>query len=125
MLFLFLCTNRIIMKNLLIRLLLTTILIVVLANFLPGIHVDTIKAALIVAVVLALLNTFLKPILVFFTLPITVLTLGLFLLIINAGMVLLADYLIDEFRVDTFLNALVFSVVLSVSQWILNLFVKD
>ncbi len=113
------------MKNLLIRLLLTTILIVVLANFLPGIHVDTIKAALVVAVVLALLNTFLKPVLVFFTLPITMLTLGLFLLIINAGMVLLADYFIDEFRVDTFMNALVFSVVLSVSQWILNLFVKD
>lgn len=111
--------------NLLIRLLLTTVLIVVLANFLPGIHVDTIKAALIVAVVLALLNTFLKPVLVFFTLPITVVTLGLFLLVINAGMVLLADYFIDEFTVDTFVNALVFSVVLSVSQWILNLFVKD
>lgn len=111
--------------NLLVRLLLTTILIVVLANFLPGIHVDTIKAALIVAVVLALLNTFLKPVLVFFTLPITIFTLGLFLLVINAGMVLLADYFIDEFRVDTFINALVFSVVLSVSQWVLNLFVKD
>ncbi|ESU20092.1 hypothetical protein FCR2A7T_15020 [Flavobacterium cauense R2A-7] len=113
------------MKNLLVRLLLTTILIVVLANFLPGIHVDTIKTALVVSVVLALLNTFLKPVLVFFTLPITMLTLGLFLLIINAGMVLLADYFIDEFRVDTFLNAFVFSVVLSLSQWILNLFVKD
>lgn len=111
--------------NLLIRLLITTILIVVLANFLPGIHVDTIKAALIVAVVLALLNTFLKPVLVFFTLPITVVTLGLFLLVINAGMVLLADYFIDEFKVDSFLNALVFSVVLSLSQWVLNLFVKD
>lgn len=111
--------------NLLIRLLLTTILIVVLANFLPGIHVDTIKAALIVAVVLALLNTFLKPVLVFFTLPITVVTLGLFLLVINAGMVLLADYFIDEFKVNSFINALVFSVVLSLSQWVLNLFVKD
>nr|WP_294933950.1 phage holin family protein [uncultured Flavobacterium sp.] len=113
------------MKNLLIRLLLTTILILVLSKFLPGIHVETIKAALIVAVVLGLLNTFLKPVLVFFTLPITIFTLGLFLLIINSGMVLLADYLIDEFKVDTFLNALMFSVVLSVSQWILNLFVKD
>ncbi|MCG2610790.1 phage holin family protein [Flavobacterium sp. SM15] len=113
------------MKNLLIRLLITTILIVVLSHFLPGIHVDTIKAALIVAVVLGLLNTFLKPILVFFTLPITFFTLGLFLLVINAGMVLLADYLIDEFRIDSFVNAFVFSVVLSLSQWFLNLFVKD
>lgn len=113
------------MKNLLIKLLITTVLIVVLAHFLPGIHVDTIKAALIVAVVLGLLNTFLKPILVFFTLPITLFTLGLFLLVINAGMVLLTDYFIDEFHVDTFINALVFSVVLSLSQWFLNLFVKD
>ena len=115
----------IVMKNLLIRLLITTILIVVLSHFLPGIHVDTIKAALIVAVVLGLLNTFLKPILVFFTLPITFFTLGLFLLVINAGMVLLADYLIDEFRIDSFVNAFVFSIVLSLSQWFLNLFVKD
>jgi len=113
------------MKNLLVRLLITTILIVVLAHFLPGIHVDSIKTALIVAVVLGLFNTFLKPILVFFTLPITLFTLGLFLLVINAAMVLLADYVIDEFHVDTFVNALVFSVVLSLSQWFLNLFVKD
>ncbi|MPT34309.1 MAG: phage holin family protein, partial [Flavobacterium sp.] len=61
--------------NLLVRLLLTTILVVVLAKFLPGVSVDSIKTALIVAVVLALLNTFLKPILVFFTLPVTVITL--------------------------------------------------
>lgn len=113
------------MKNILIRLLITTIIIVVLANFLPGIHVDTIKAALVVAVVLSLLNTFIKPVLVFFTLPITLLTLGLFLLVINTGMVLLADYLIEAFTVDTFINAFVFSVVLSLSQWFLNLFVKD
>ncbi|KGO88836.1 phage holin family protein [Flavobacterium suncheonense] len=113
------------MKNVLIRLLITTILIVVLSHFLPGIHVATIKAALIVAVVLGLLNTFLKPVLVFFTLPITLLTLGLFLLVINTGMVLLADHLIDEFKVDGFVNAFVFSVVLSLSQWFLNLFVQD
>ena len=113
------------MKNLLIRLLITTILIVVLSNFLPGIQVGTIKTALIVAVVLGLLNTFLKPILVFFTLPITLLTLGLFLLVINTAMVLLADYLIDDFSVATFVNAFIFSVVLSLSQWILNLFVGD
>lgn len=111
--------------NLLIRLLLTTILVVVIANFLPGISVDSIKTALIVAVVLALLNTFLKPILVFFTLPVTVLTLGLFLLVINAVMILICDYLIDGFNVNSFMSALLFSIVLSVCQWILNLFVKD
>ncbi|ESU23230.1 hypothetical protein FEDK69T_13830 [Flavobacterium enshiense DK69] len=114
------------MKNLLVRLLITTILIIVLSYFLPGIDV-TFKAALITAVVLGLLNTFLKPILVFFTLPITLMTLGLFLLVINTFMVLLADYLIDDFTVkpNIFVNAFIFSVVLSLSQWFLNLFVKD
>ncbi|HSD14789.1 MAG TPA: phage holin family protein [Flavobacterium sp.] len=115
------------MKNLLIRLLITTILIVVLSHFLPGIDVKTIKAALITAVVLGLLNTFLKPILVFFTLPITLLTLGLFLLVINTCMVLLADHLIDGFDIEPniFVNAFIFSIILSLSQWFLNLFVKD
>jgi len=98
---------------------------VVLAKFLPGVSVDSIKTALIVAVVLALLNTFLKPILVFFTLPVTVITLGLFLLVINAVMILICDYLIDGFEVKSFVSALLFSVVLSVCQWLLNLFVKD
>ncbi|UOK42790.1 MULTISPECIES: phage holin family protein [Flavobacterium] len=114
------------MKNLLVRLLITTILIIVLSYFLPGIDV-TFKAALITAVVLGLLNTFLKPVLVFFTLPITLMTLGLFLLVINTFMVLLADYLIDDFTVKSniFVNAFIFSVVLSLSQWFLNLFVKD
>jgi putative membrane protein len=114
------------MKNLLIRLLITTVLIVVLSHFLPGIQV-TLKAALIAAVVLGLLNTFLKPILVFFTLPITLLTLGLFLLVINTGMILLADYLIDDFNIlpNVFVNAFIFSIVLSLSQWFLNLFVKE
>lgn len=125
-LFLFLYDNFIFEKmKLLIRLLITTILIVVLGNFLPGIHVTTIKTALVVAVVLALLNTFLKPILVLFTFPVTMLTLGLFLLVINAGILLLADYFIDEFSVDSFVNAFVFSIVLSLCQWLLGLFVKD
>ncbi|MBN9286242.1 MULTISPECIES: phage holin family protein [Flavobacterium] len=111
--------------NLLIRLLITTILVVVIANFLPGITVDSIKTALIVAVVLGLLNTFFKPILVFFTLPVTVITLGLFLLVINAVIILICDYLIDGFEVKSFISALLFSIVLSVCQWILNIFVKD
>lgn len=113
------------MKNLLLRLIITTVLILLLSKLLPGIHLATVKAAVIVAVVLGLLNAFLKPILVFFTLPITLFTLGLFLLVINSAMVLLTDYLIDDFTVDSFLNALFFSVVLSVSQWFLYLFIKD
>lgn len=111
--------------NLIKRLLITTVIVLLLAYFLDGVSVDSPVTAVIVAVVMALLNTFLKPILVFFTFPITVFTLGLFLLIINAGMVLLCDKLVDGFDVATFLSAIIFSVLLSISQWILYKFIKD
>jgi len=111
--------------NLLKRLLISTIIVLLLAYFLNGVSVDKPTTAVIVAVVLALLNTLLKPILVFFTFPITVFTLGLFLLVINAGMVLLCDKLVDGFDVDGFITALLFSIIMSVSQWILYKFIKD
>jgi putative membrane protein len=111
--------------NVLKRLLISTIIVLLLSYFLDGVDVDKPTTAVIVAVVLALLNTFLKPILVFFTFPITVFTLGLFLLVINAGMVLLCDKLVDGFDVASFFTAIVFSVLLSVSQWLLYKFIKD
>lgn len=107
------------------RLLISTIIVILLSYFLTGVQVDKITTAVVVAVVLGLLNTFLKPILVFFTLPITFFTLGLFLLVINAGMVLLCSVLVDGFTVESFGTAFVFSILLSVSQWILYKFIKD
>ena len=111
--------------NVLKRLLISTIIVLLLAYFLDGVSVDSPLTAVIVAVVLALLNTFLKPILVFFTFPITIFTLGLFLLVINAGMVLLCDKLVDGFDVATFLTAIIFSVLMSISQWVLYKLIKD
>ena len=111
--------------NLLKRLLISTIIVLLLAYFLDGVSVDKPTTAVIVAVVLALLNTFLKPILVFFTFPITIFTLGLFLLVINAGMVLLCDKLVDGFDVATFFTAIIFSILLSISQWILYKLIKE
>lgn len=111
--------------NILKRLLISTIIVLLLAYFLDGVSVNNPMTAVIVAVVLALLNTFLKPILVFFTFPITVFTLGLFLLVINAGMVLLCDKLVDGFDVASFVTAIIFSVLLSISQWVLYKFIKD
>ena len=96
--------------KLLQRLLISTIIVLLLSYFLKGVVVDKITTAVIVAVVLGLLNTFLKPILVFFTLPITFFTLGLFLLVINAGMVLLCDKLVDGFDIASFGTALCFLV---------------
>lgn len=107
------------------RLLISTIIVILLSYFLTGVQVDKITTAVLVAVVLGLLNTFLKPILVFFTLPITVFTLGLFLLVINAGMVLLCSKLVDGFTIESFGTAFIFSILLSVSQWILYKFIKD
>lgn len=111
--------------KLLQRLLISTIIVILLSYFLNGVQVDKITTAIIVAVVLGLLNTFLKPILVFFTLPITIFTLGLFLLIINAGMVLLCSKLVEGFTIDSFGTAFIFSILMSVSQWVLYKFIKD
>ena len=112
--------------NLLIKLLISTIVVFVLSYFLPGVHVIDLTGALLVAVVLGLLNTFLKPILVLLTIPVTFFTLGLFLLVINAIIILICDYFIDEFEVVGFLNALLFSILLSIIQSILNkIFVSE
>lgn len=106
--------------NLLIKLLISTIIVFVLSYFLPGVHVTNLTGALIVAVVLGLLNTFLKPILILLTIPVTFFTLGLFLLVINAIIILICDYFIAEFYVDGFISALLFSILLSIIQSILN-----
>ena len=112
--------------NFIIKLFISSIIVFALSYFLPGVHVTSIVAALWVAIVLGLLNTFLKPVLVFFTIPVTLFTLGLFLLVINAIIVLICDYFIPEFQVDGFVTALFFSILLSVSQSILNkIFISD
>ncbi len=76
--------------------------------------------ALLVAVVLAFLNAIVKPILTILTIPITVLTLGLFLLVINALIIIFAERLVSGFVVDGFINALLFSLLLSLCTGLLN-----
>lgn len=117
---------KIFRMNFIIKLFISSIVVFSLSYFLPGVHVTSIVAALWVAIVLGLLNTFLKPVLVFLTIPVTLFTLGLFLLVINSMIVLICDYFITEFQVDGFITALLFSVLLSVSQSILNkIFVSE
>ncbi len=100
--------------NLIIRLLINALIIFVLAWALPGIAVASYWSALIVAIVLGLLNVFLKPLLVVLTIPVTILTLGLFLFVINALIILLVDAMIDGFTVSNFWWALLFSILLTV-----------
>lgn len=99
--------------NLLLKILVSSLAVMLSAWLLPGIHIDDYFTGIAVAIVLALLNTFLKPFLVVITLPITVFTLGFFLLVINALIILIAGNWIPGFVVDGFWWALIFSFVLS------------
>lgn len=108
-----------------LRLLLSALAVVLLANILPGIHVDTFGIAVIVALVLSLLNFLVKPLLVILTLPVTIVTFGLFLLVINALIILMAGGLVSGFAVDGFWWALLFSLLLSLVQSILFAFLKE
>lgn len=105
--------------KLIFRVLITAVLVLLISHFMHGVHVAGFTTALFVAIVLGLLNVFIKPILVLFTLPITFLTLGLFLLVINALIIILCDNIVGGFDVDTFFTALLFSIILSVSQSIM------
>jgi putative membrane protein len=97
----------------LLKILITTVNGFILAQILPGIHMHNIYTAVIFAIVLAFLDAIVKPILILLTLPATILTLGLFLFVINTCMVLIGDHFIDSFHVDGFWWALLFSILLS------------
>ncbi|MDP2655641.1 MAG: phage holin family protein [bacterium] len=94
------------------------------AYIVPGVTIDPISA-LIAAVVLGALNLFIRPIIVVLTLPINVVTLGLFSLVINASLVLLATYLVPGFTVASFWTAVLFAIVLSVVNWVFHLWNRD
>ena len=97
----------------LVRFILYAIAVLITAYILPGIHLDSFLTAIVVAGVLTLLNAVVKPFLVILTIPVTFFTLGLFLLVINALIILLAGWIVPNFEVNGFWWALIFSIVLS------------
>jgi putative membrane protein len=99
--------------NIFYRILINALVAFGLAYLLDGVYIKNFTTALWLAVVLGLLNAIVKPILVILTLPITVVTLGLFMLVINAGIILIGDDMIEGFRVDSFGTAVLFSLLLS------------
>ena len=111
--------------NFILRLLISGIVAYVLSKVLSGIHISNITTAIIFALVLACLNAIVKPILVLLTLPITVITLGLFLFVINALIILLAAKLMNGIRIDGFWWALIFSIILSVFSSAINAVFAD
>ncbi len=97
-----------------------TITILIVAYAVPGVRVTGLSSAIIAAAILGILNALVKPILVLLTLPLTILTLGLFLFIINALVFLLAGSVFRGFKVDSFGAALVASILVSIVSFILN-----
>lgn len=96
------------------RILITALALLLVSQIIPGISVDSFYTAVIAALILGLLNIIVKPILVVLTLPITILTLGLFMFVINAGLFLFAASFIDGFNVSGFLPALIGSLIVSI-----------
>lgn len=107
------------MLSFLVSLVISAVAVWIAAKIMPGVEISNMWYALLVALVLALLDTFLKPLLVLVSLPATVLTLGLFALVINAVIILICSYLVKAFTVKGFWYALLYSIVLSVINSVL------
>ncbi|PZX62297.1 phage holin family protein [Hydrotalea sandarakina] len=101
------------MISFLSKVLFTSVAVLVATYILSGVHVNSTATAILVAVVLGLLNTFVKPILIILTIPFTILTLGLFLLVINVLIIKWTSELVPGFRVDGWWSALFFSIIVS------------
>ncbi|MBJ6144732.1 phage holin family protein [Hymenobacter sp. BT559] len=111
------------MGKILIKFILTAVLTYGLAQVLPNVHLNGVGSAAILVIVLGLLNATVKPILKLIGFPITLVTLGLFLLVINVIIVKLADYLMSSFSVTGFLSALIFSLALSLVTSVVDMVV--
>jgi putative membrane protein len=112
------------MKNYFIRLIICGVLVFFIPKVLTGIEVYSIQDGLLVAFLMSILNTFIKPILNLVSLPITFLTLGLFSLVITVALVYVIAYLVEGFKVSGFLPPLLFSFILSISNSILSFLLK-
>lgn len=107
------------MKTLL-HLIVNGVAVVIAAYLLPGVELSNFVAAIVVGVVIGVLNALLRPILIILTLPINILTLGLFTFVINALIVLVTSALVPGFRVENFWWAMLFSLVLAIVNWFLS-----
>lgn len=110
--------------TIILRVLTTALALLVAAQFIPGITIDGLYTAIIAAVILGLLNLIARPILIVLTFPITLLTLGLFIFVINAALFLFAASFIDGFAVAGFLPALIGSLLVSLASALANKFIS-
>jgi len=105
-----------------VRILITAFALILVAKFIPGITVTGLYPALIAALILGILNVLVRPILVILTLPITLLTLGLFIFVINALLFWFVASFVDGFKVDGFIPALLGSLIVSIISSVINKF---
>jgi putative membrane protein len=105
---------------LVLRWILNTLALFVVVKIVPGFHADSIVSLAIAALILGLLNAIVRPILFFLTLPLTIVTLGLFLIVLNAIMLELTAWLAPGFRIDDFVAAIIGAIVLAIISWITN-----
>jgi putative membrane protein len=107
---------------LLLRWILNTLALFVVVKIVPGFHASSIVSLAIAALILGLLNAIVRPILFFLTLPLTIVTLGLFLIVLNAIMLELTAWLLParDFRIDNFVAAIIGAIVLAIISWITN-----
>lgn len=117
--------ERIKFMVLLVRWILFALAIIFVAWLVPGIEVENFQSAMLVTVIIALINIFIRPLIVFITLPINILTLGIFTLVINALLLMLAGYLAPGVDVEGFLSAFIGSVVLAFLGLIINMVTID
>lgn len=111
------------MLLIIIQILVIALAVVITAAILPGIKIRSFGSAVLVAIVLGLLNYFVTPFMVMLSIPITIITFGLFLFVINAIVILMASALVGGFKVDGFWWALVFSIVLSFVTYLLEMLI--
>ena len=112
---------KILVMMFILQLLLTALAAFLAAKLTPGVSITSYWAAILLALVLGLLDVFVKPFLEFVSIPVTLLTLGLFLLVINAVIILIASYLLGSFQVSGFWAALPYSIIFSIVSWVLGL----
>jgi putative membrane protein len=108
--------------NTLIKIIISAFAVIISSYLLHGVKVDGFITAMIVAAVLSILNNLLKPILILLTIPITFFTFGLFLLVINAAIIMLTSHIVPGFKVDGFWWALGFSIILTIVTGVLESF---
>ena len=113
------------MKHFLFRLLVSAIAFLVVAHVLPGFEITSPASLFLSALILGLFNAFLRPLMIFLTLPLTIFTLGLFIFIINGLLLYLTSYLVSGFHIQNFLTAVLAAILISLLSGIINWLARD